>query len=232
MIYRRLIALVLFPCCAMAQKPAGSYHLKLENDVVAVYEVDLSPHASVPPLESAHDNLWLALTSGSASFSVQQGKSDYQFEPGDARFFPSFETKLVTNTGSESFRAAVIVLKPRGLVSNGCECTGNTGKTVCGCKGGGHLESLWAFSLGDVTLAGTSLAPGEAFRSAAVRDDMLLVAVTDLILRDEAAGAPDGEGVPSPAMNLKSGDAIWIKSGRHQFKNLATEPVRFLTAEF
>lgn len=232
MTYRRLIALVLFTCYAMAQKPAGGYHLKFENDVVAVYEVDLSPHASVPPLESAHDNLWLGLTSGNASFSVQQGKSDFQFGAGDARFFPSFETKLVTNTGSESFRAAVIVLKARGLVSNGCECTGNTGKTVCGCKGGGHLESLWAFSLGDVTLAGTSLAPGEAFRSAAVRDDMLLVAVTDLILRDEAASAPNGESGQSPAMNLKSGDAIWIKSGRHQFKNLATEPVRFVTVEF
>ena len=228
---RLLITVLLLTTSVFAQTSAN-YHLKLQNDLVAVYDLDLPSRSSVPTLESAHDNIWIALTSGGASFSLQQGKSDIQFEPGDARFFPSFETKLVTNAGTANLRAVVVALKPHGLISNGCECTGKTGKTVCGCKGGSHLEPLWAFTLGDVTLAGTSLGPGEAFRGAAVRDDMLLVAITNITLRDEATNTPDRELVPGPIMNLNSGDAVWIKGGRHELKDVSAEPARFVTVEF
>lgn len=212
------------------QSPESRYQTKLENDVVAVYQLNLPAHASASAFQSAHDTFWLSLTDSSVTFSHQQTKAEFRWQPGDTRFFPSFETNLLTNTGATEFRGVMIALKPRGLVSNGCECSGNTGKAICGCKGATHLESLWALSLGEVTLAGTSLAAGESFRAAALRDDMLLVAVTDLTLTD--LGGQDSESGERPILRLKSGDATWITGGRHQFKNLGSEAVRFVTFEF
>jgi len=209
---------------------SGSYRTKFENDVVAVYQLNLPAHASASTFQSAHDTFWLSLTDSTVSFSRQQAKLDVRWQVGDTRFFPSFDTNLLTNEGATEFRGVMVALKPRGLLSSGCECAGNTGKSICGCKGASHLEPLWALSLGDVTLAGTSLAAGESFRAAAMRDDMLLVAVTDLNLTD--LSSQDSESGDRPVLRLKSGDAIWIRGGRHQFKNVGAEATRFVTFEF
>jgi hypothetical protein len=209
---------------------SGRYQTKFENDVVAVYELNLAAHASTSTFQSAHDTFWLSLTDSTVSFSHQQSKTDVRWQPGDTRFFPSFETNLLTNTGITEFRGVMVALKPRGLISGACDCAGNTSKTICGCKGATRLDPLWALSLGEVTLAGTSLAAGESFRAAALRDDMLLVAITDVDLAD--LGAQDSESSPLPVRRLKSGDALWINGGRHQFKNVGSETARFVTFEF
>lgn len=228
---KRLILLFVLSCAASAQSsPHGEYRPRFENDVVAVYELDLAPRALASSFEAAHDSFWISLTAATVTFARQENTTEVQFEPGDARFFPSFETKSLTNTGTTDFRGVMVALKPRALTSNGCECTGNTGKTLCGCKGATHLEPLWAVSLGDVTLAGTSLAAGEGFRSAAPRDDMLLVAVTDVRLRDDL-GAADSEAA-TKTLSLNAGEAAWISSGRHRFKNVGTTTARFITFEF
>jgi len=225
------IILVFVSIEVLAQSPeSGRYETKFENDVVAVYQLRLPAHASASTFQAAHDTFWLSLTDSTVSFSRQQTKIDVRWQAGDTRFFPSFETSQLTNAGITEFRGVMIALKPRGLVSNGCECSGNTAKAICGCKGATHLESLWALSLGDVTLAGTSLAAGESFRAAASRDDMLLVAITDLNLID--LGAQDSESGERPVLHLKSGDPIWITGGRHQFKNVGGEAARFVTFEF
>ena len=226
-----VIAFLLLLTLALGQSSEpGQYRTKFENDVVAVYQLNLSAHASASTFQSAHDTFWLSLTDSTVTFARQQGKLDVRWQAGDARFFPSFETNLVTNTGATDFRGVMIALKPRGLVSSGCECSGSTAKAICGCKGATHLDPLWAVSLGEVTLAGTVLAAGESFRAAAMRDDMLLVAVTDLSLTDLASS--DSELREKPMLHLKSGDAIWISAGRHQFKNVGDEHARFVTFEF
>jgi hypothetical protein len=209
---------------------SGQYRTKFENDVVAVYQLNLPAHTSASTFQSSHDTFWLSLTDSTVIFARPQNKLDVRWQAGDARFFPSFETNLVTNLGPTDFRGVMVALKPRGLVSSGCECSGSTAKAICGCKGATHLEPLWALSLGEVTLAGTLLAVGESFRAAAMRDDMLLVAVTDVSLTDLAS--PDSEFREKPMLHLKSGDAVWISAGRHQFKNVGDESARFVTFEF
>lgn len=228
---RRLIfAFVVLGGLARAQSSPGRYHSTFENQILAVYELDLSANASVTPFEAAHDSFWIALSDATVAFTRQQGKSEAHFQPGDVRFFPSFETKLLTNIGTTEFRGVLVVLKRRALITNGCECSGNTAKTICGCAGSGHLEPLWALSLGEVTLAGTTLAADEGFRSAAPRDDMLIIAIADLELRDEVGVA--GETGEQATVRLKSGQAEWIKAGRHQWKNMGSEAAKFVTFEF
>jgi len=216
---------------AIAQSsPRQVYETRFQNNVVNVSEIDLPAHATANPLEAAHDSFWVALSPANVTFSRQQDKVAVQFEPGDVRFFSSFETKLLANTGADDFHGVLVALKPRALITNGCECESRSGKSVCGCSGG-HLDSLWALALGEVTLAGTSLRPGEGYRSAAVRDDMLVVAVTDVELDDEAR-SPESETSPRRSIHLKAGEAAWIAGGRHQLKNTGAATARFVTFEF
>lgn len=224
----KLALLLMFVAVANAQTGTqGNYRSKFENDVVAVYALDLAEHASAASMESAHDSFWVSLSSATVVFSGQRD-STAEFAVGDVRFFPSFEIKRLANNGTTDFHGILVVLKPRALISNPCDCTGNTGKTLCGCKGANHFEPLWAYSLGNVTLAGTSLSAGEGFRSAAPRDDMLLLAITDLDLYDEAKGDSELAG----ALHLKSGEAAWIRGGRHQFKNIGSAAAKLVTFEF
>lgn len=230
MIRSAAVLLLLLSSSAVAQTLAqAKYESTFDNDIVSVYKLDLPSRGSVSAFQSGHDSFWLSLTDATVRFSRQQGSVEAAFKPGDARYFSSFETKLLTNIGDTEFRAVMVTLKPRALVSSGCECTGSTGKTICGCKDASHLESLWAFSMGNVTLAGTSLAPDEAFRAAAVRDDMLLIAIGETDLQDEAGS---GSEMMRSTMHLKSGDAVWIKGGRHRFKNIGNGTAKFVTFEF
>ena len=227
---RRAAVLLLLSSSLVAQTVfQAKYDSTFDNDVVSVYRLDLPSRGSVSAFQSGHDSFWLSLTDATLRFSRQQGSVDAELKPGDARYFASFDTKLLTNIGNTEFRGVMVILKPRALVSNGCECTGNTGKTICGCKDASHLESLWAFSMGNVTLAGTSLAPDEAFRAVAMRDDMLLIAIGNIDLQDEAGAG--SEMMPS-SMRLKSGDVVWIKGGRHRFKNIGSGTAKFVTLEF
>lgn len=229
---RRLVILcaALSPLALSQSDESGRYRTKFENDLVAVYQLNLPPHASASTFQSAHDTFWLSLTDSSVTFARPQSKFDLRWQVGDTRFFQSFETNVVTNAGSTDFRGIMVALKQRALVSNGCECSGSTAKSICGCKGATHLDSLWALSLGEVTLAGTLLDAGESFQAAAMRDDMLLVAVTDVSLADLAL--QHSGVVETSVLHLKSGDATWVNAGRHQFKNVGSEKARFVTFEF
>lgn len=227
------LGILCFWIPATPQSASGRYESKFENDLVSVFALQLAPGGSAPAFESDRDTIWLAISDGAVRFTrPQQGANKIGFQSGDARFFPSFEIKQVSNAGDSDFRADVVVLKRRALVPHGCECVGNTANAICGCSGGGHLDSLWAFNLGELTLAGTSLAAGEGFRAAPLRDDMLLVAVTDIELQDEAAEQTASGNSQSPTLSAKAGDAVWVKGGRHQFKNASSQTARFVTIEF
>jgi hypothetical protein len=220
--------LAVFLCrFAIAQTaPGGKFETIFENDLVAVHTAVLTTPRSVPNVESAHDAFWIGLSNGTLSFMAGNGvQTSVQFETGDTRFFPSFDVSSVLNIGESPMRVVLVALKQRALIGNACDCAGATAKFVCGCKSARHLEGLWAVGLGNVTLAGTTLAAGESFRSAPERDDMLLVAVTSLEVQDEASEN-------DKPISLNAGEATWIRSGRHQFKNIGAAPARFVTLEF
>src|SRR6185312_113608 len=222
-----LLALLFIAPLATAQTTAaGKFETTFQNDLVVVHGAELRAHQSSPNVESAHDTFWIALNEGTLSFVAgNSAHTDVQFATGDTRFFPSFDVNSVSNVGQSPLGIVLIALKPRALIGNACDCSGASAKFVCGCKGATHLEHLWALGLGNVTLAGSMLAAGESFRSAPERDDMLLVAVTNLELQDEALE------IDKP-ITLNAGEATWIRSGRHQFKNIGAAPARFVTVEF
>jgi hypothetical protein len=219
---------VLSLCAAIWPQASnsGAYESRLENDVVAVYDVNLPAHASAPNFQSGHDTFWIALNDGVLGFiGNKDSKKEVRFQTGDTRYFASFEAKSLVNDGADSFHGVLVALKPRGLTANNCECDAGNASFVCGCSATHHLDPLWALALGNVTLAGTTLSVGEAFRAAPRRDDMLLVAVSDIQLEDQA----DENSNP---LVMRSGQAAWVRSGRHQFKNVGETAARFVTIEF
>jgi hypothetical protein len=213
---------------------AERFRPTFENERTAAFTLDLAPKEYAQVYQSSHETLWIALDDATVSFThSEKTETKVQFKTGDTRFFPSFQAKSVVNNGGTNFRAALVEIKSRGLTSGGCGCMGDSEKAVCGCANAAHLPELWAVGMGQITLAGTKLAAGDGFRGAGRRDDMLLVAVTDVELRDEA-NDNDRAAAPNliPNLTLKSGEAAWVPEGRHRFRNVGTQAARFVTIEF
>src|SRR5207302_1482558 len=104
---------------------------------------------------------------------------------------------------------------------------GTAERAVCGCLGSNRLPPLWALVVGQLTFAGTRLEGGQSFASAARRDDMLLVAVTAVELRDDSAADPEHDA----SYHLSPGESAWIPAGRHRFQNTSDAATRFVTIE-
>lgn len=196
----------------------------LDNPQVAVYSLELPARARAAAFQGTHDVIWLALNDATVIFGGHDRSDTVDLKTGDVRFFPEFRLASVSNGAGASARGVLIEIKPRGDMT-ACGCSGAVERSVCGCAGSGHLPALWALGFGKITLGGTTLRAGEAFLGPSYRDDMLLVAVSDLDLKDDAA--------PQPAeIRLAAGEARWLPAAAHQFRNVASAGARFVTVEF
>jgi hypothetical protein len=219
------LGLLLGAIALVAQAPNESrFTLVLENPQVAVYSLELPARNRAAVFQGTHDVVWLALNDAALSFSAHDRSTAVDFKTGDVRFFPEFQLASVTNGGGVTAKGVLIEIKSRGEMP-ACGCSAAVERSVCGCGGGGHLPALWALGFGKITLGGTTLRAGQSFVGSSYRDDMLLVAVTDLDLKDDAAPQ-------SVAIRLAAGEAKWIPAGAHQFRNVASEGARFVTVEF
>ncbi len=225
---RRCFLALAFALSALAQTaPEARYRQLFENDRVRVYTLELAPGQNAPIYQNVHDVVLVALQDAAITLVHPEGDTaERRFTTGDTRFLPRFRGRLLRNNGSAPFRAVLVEILSRGLNHAACGCGTRIEKSVCGCENGSSLPDLWALSLGDLTMAGSSLDPGHGFRAARPRDDMLLVAVTSFQLRDDA-----GRENPRP-IALAAGEVSWFKPGRHQFRNVGTTPARFVTLEF
>jgi hypothetical protein len=220
------IAILLAAAVALlAQTPTEArFNSVFENSQVAVYSIELPARARAAAFQGTHDVIWLALNDAAVTFSGRERSDTAEMRTGDARFFPEFRLATVSNTESPTAKGVLIAIKARGAVPS-CGCGAGVERAVCGCAGGAHLPALWALGFGKITLGGTMLNAGQAFLGSSYRDDMLLVAVTDLDLQDDAAVQP------SP-IHLAAGEARWFPAAAHQFRNVGSRPARFVTVEF
>ena len=219
-----LLLLLLALALVQAQTPTTARFASVfDNPQVAVYSLDLQPRARAAAFQGTHDVLWVALNDASVTFVRRDQSNAADLNTGDVRFFPEFQLASVTNGGTASAKGVLIEIKARGGVPS-CGCSAAVERSVCGC-GGGHLPPLWALGFGSITLGGTTLRAGQSFLGSSFRDDMLLVAVTDVELKDDAASE-------ASEIRLAPGEVRWLPAAAHQFRNVATQPARFVTVEF
>ncbi len=208
---------------ARAQKASTRFQPLLENRQVSVFALNLPPGGRATVFQNTHDIFWIAISPGSTVMADRNGKkTPITFAAGDARYFRSYQTSSITNAGSDDFRGVVIEIRQRGLAAP-CDCDGAAASAVCGCPGAIPLPEMWAVAVGLVTIGRATLSAGQSFQRAAERGDMLLVAISPVALRDDAAGR---------SIRLRQGEVGWIGRGLHNFRNSGVAPARYLTLEF
>jgi hypothetical protein len=219
-----VLALLTSMCTGQTLREAR-YRELLANELVRVYGLELAPRHTASLYQNTHDVFWIALDDSALTVVGEDGNSSaLDLRTGDVRLLPSFAGKILRNDSGSALHGVLVELMSRGLTTGGCGCLTPVENAICGCKPAAHLPELWAFGLAKVTLAGTTLAAGQSFTSIVHRDDMLLVALTPVHLRDEA--------VPGATFDLASGEAVWVKAGNHQFRNTAEATARFVSVEF
>ena len=204
--------------------PEARFTSVLDNPQAAVYSLELPARSRAVVFQGTHDVIWLALNDATIAFSGHDRSTSAELKRGDVRFFSAFQLASLSNAGAVTAKGVLVELKVRGDMP-ACGCGAAIERSVCGCAGGAHLPALWALGFGKITLGGTTLDARESFLGSSYRDDMLLVAVTDVDLKDDAAAQP-------AEIRLASGEALWVPAGSHQFRNLASGKARFVTVEF
>ncbi|MGZ4832896.1 MAG: hypothetical protein ACXVZQ_08210 [Terriglobales bacterium] len=221
-----VIVALIWVATAQAQFQNTRFDPIFENRQVSVFALNLphGGHASI--FQNTHDIFWIALAAAHVTVIDADGnKTAVAFAMGDTRFFPSFTTRSISNDAADSFRAVLVEIKLRGLAS-ACDCDSGAQRSVCGCPRAAPLPPMWAVGIGQIVAGGTTLAPGESFRSIGERADTLLVAVSHLTLVDDAQPSS------SVTIELRPGNVLWLPAGPHKLRNLGATPARYVTLEF
>ena len=225
--FRKSAGLAAFFCAivAAAQTPREARFTPVfENAQVAVYSLELPARARATVFQGTHDVMWIALNDSSVRFARHERSDVAELKTGDVRFFPEFQLTAMTIEHGDLAKGILVEVKTRGGM-NACGCSAAVERSVCGCNDPGHLPPLWALGFAKITLGGTTLRGGQSFLGSSYRDDMLMIAVSDVALKDDAA-------TQSTEIRLTAGEARWIPAGAHQFRNLSDNAARFVTVEF
>ena len=243
---------LMLSVCAAAQTaaPAGveitsepSHHLVLKNRTVRVFQVEVPPKASTLLHRHRYDYVFVTL-GGAELRNERQGEkpAELRLNDGDVRFTKGGFAHLARNLGDAPFRNVTIeVLRPaRGIVrlatcdiNEGIECgfcsISPQGKQKCDWPGA--TEALPELEKKEqdygVYQFVVHLQPGSTTGMHTHKVDQLLVAVSDLELKNEV------QGKPAELLHLKAGEVRWVKGGvTHSLTNLAKQPAWFVTFEF
>ena len=233
---RRLVLLlaviVAFTHLLSAQRASANYEKTFQNARIHVFRLSLSPHASTPVYLANHDQVWIALADLDMTLrSDTQVSQQSHLKAGDARFVARGTVQAISLNSSNAATLIVIILNPMPADKDqlSCDCTGEVAQTVCGCGKSSDLPSLWAVAIGNITLAASTLRPAQSYPEAVGRDDMLLIAITPVLLRDLVGSSSKDRGAE---LKLAAGESAWIPAGLHRFQNVAPSPAHFVTLEF
>jgi quercetin dioxygenase-like cupin family protein len=235
---------------AAAQKTPGAveitaepfHHLVFKNKKVRVFSVEVPPQASTLLHSHRHDYVFVILGDSEVTNERQGEKAAVlRLNDGDVRFSHGGFAHLVRNRMDRPFRnVAIEVLKPvRGIirlatcdVDEGIEC-GFCNISAAGqqkCEWPGELDTLPELEKKEpaygVYQFVVHLQPGATTGMHTHTTDHLLVAVSDLELKDE------GKGKAPETLRMKAGEVRWVKGGfTHSLTNLG-KPAWWVSFEF
>ncbi|MFL6258840.1 MAG: hypothetical protein ACJ76Y_03910 [Thermoanaerobaculia bacterium] len=226
MITKLAVLASLLPALALAQPTASEvaigaephHHLALENAQIRVFQVEVPPHAAT--LMHRHDHDYVFVTLGAAEVENDvAGKPPVplKLQDGETRFSTGGFAHLAKNLGDTPFRNVTIELLQPGTA------TGEAGKPR-ELPGGTITPILFkdGVRVSDIRLKAGGSIPRHHHDA-----PHLVVAVTDLTLKNET------EGQPAATRTLKAGEAAWIPGGiTHTVTNVAPGEARLITLEF
>ena len=221
---RCLLPYLFLATLATAQTPQEvpitaepSHHVVLENEYVRVFKVEVPPHAQTLIHRHDHDYVFVTL-GGSEIENTVTGKPPVQLKlkDGDARFLMGGFSHTARNLSDQPFRNITIELlrDTTHLPAPQFAAPVSPAQKVLFTQDGVRVSEI-------------RLAPGAALPRHEHKVPHLVVAITNLNLRSDAAGKPPAE------LHQKSGDIKWVPGGfTHTLTNTGTNEARFVTLEF
>jgi len=201
-----------------------SHHLAFQNSYVRVFQVEVAPHSATLLHRHRHDYIFVSLGASEVSNEVQ-GKSPVtlKLQDGETRFTPGNFAHIARNLAETPFRTVAIELLQDAQTSSAQYPWGeDRGLHVLH---GGTQEILFVkdgVRVSEIELQTAGVLPKHSHRR-----PQLIVAVSDLVLRNDVVGKPASN------IEMKSGDVRWEEAGlTHTVTNVGKEAVKVVTLDF
>jgi quercetin dioxygenase-like cupin family protein len=220
-------ALFLLALSVSAQAPAPAplahgdmpgephHHLKIENEYVRVYYVEVPPHENTQLHQHDHDYLFVTLGDSDVINAVRDKPEVHLvLKDGETHFTRGGFAHVARNLSDAPFRNVTIeLLHPQGTPRNRC------GKVIDGplnsCPEAGQNRDATAlrardmptpaFETDEILVSSVSVAARVGYIQSGLQSAQLLVAL------DAAGVRVDVHG--NPSKNVHGGEALWLPSG-------------------
>ena len=224
---------LLLALTVSAQTPAAeveitvepSHHLALQNQYVRVFQVEVPPNAATLMHRHRHDYVFVTL--GPAEISNQvAGKPPVtlKLQDGEVRAVDGNFAHIARNLAPTPFRNVTIELLQDEKAHTTPPATWDDDRSLQVLHGGTQ-EIL--FVKDGVRVSETELQIAGSVPKHHHAHPHLVIAVTDLLLRNDVPGKPTSN------IEMKSGDIKWVEAGlTHSITNVGDAEAKFVTLEF
>jgi len=200
-----------------------SHHLLFENPSARAFKIDLAPHAAMVVHHHRYDYIFVVLAASKIENDIV-GKDPFlrTFQDGETVFVPGPFAHTAKNLTDRPFQVIAVELLQGDKLQPSHKWDEERGLHIL--NGGTH-DML--FVKDNVRAADLQLNPGGVLPKHHHNGPHVVVAITDLHLRS------DVEGKGPSQIELKAGEAAWVKGGAtHSLTNVGTQKARLITLEF
>ncbi|HTA22091.1 MAG TPA: hypothetical protein VK763_01050 [Terriglobales bacterium] len=224
---------LLLALTVSAQTPAAeveitaepSHHLALQNQYVRVFQVEVPPNVATLMHRHRHDYIFVTLGASEVSNQVA-GKPPVtlKLQDGEVRSVDGNFAHIARNLASTPFRNVTIELLQDEKAHSTPPPSWDDDRSLQVLHGGTQ-EIL--FVKDGVRVSETELQIAGSVPKHHHAHPHLVIAVTDLLLRNDVPGKPASN------VEMKSGDIKWIEAGlTHSLTNVGDAEAKFVTLEF
>jgi quercetin dioxygenase-like cupin family protein len=202
-----------------------SHHLALQNQYVRVFQVEVPAHAATLMHRHRHDYVFVTLGPSEISNEVA-GKAPVtlKLQDGEVRAADGNFAHIARNLADTPFRNVTIELLQDEKARTTPPPSWDDSRSLQILHGG---TQQILFVKDGVRVSETELQVAGSVPKHHHAHPHLVIAVTDLVLRNEVPGKPASN------IEMKSGDIKWVDAGlTHTITNVGKTDAKFVTLEF
>jgi quercetin dioxygenase-like cupin family protein len=183
------------------------HHLKIENEYVRVYYVEVPPHENTQLHQHDHDYIYVSLgRSDVVNAILNKPEIHLQLKDGEMHFTRGGFAHVARNLADTPFRNITIeLLHPQGAARNVCgPVILNAGTPICD-PAPGSWSALTEFETAEVKLDNVVFYQKGQYEGKASKLPFLVVGLAGPEVRINAKG--------KPPKNLREGELVWFDPG-------------------
>ena len=209
------------------------HHLKIENEFVRAYYVEVPPHDQTQLHQHDHDYLFVSLGPADVINAVlNKPETHLVLKDGETHFTRGGFAHVARNLSDAPFRNITIeLLKPQGEPQNLCaqivfgSATGRCDKTLGSVREGRMFSVEPQLETDEINLDLVRFGPQPASSKIALPAESLLIALGDSELQVYLDG--------KPVKKLRGGEITWVDPGSHgAVSNRSKKPSAYLQLSF